>query len=46
MPAGRIGLAICALDGKIYVPGGGGIHARDAYSETYVYDPSNDKASS
>lgn len=44
MPVGRIALAPSSvtIDGKIYVIGGGGLKASDAYAEVFVYDPEDE----
>jgi len=45
IPVGRIAHAphSVSIGGKIYVIGGGGILASDAYSEVYVYSPVSDR---
>ena len=46
IPVGRIAHAphSVSIDGKIYVVGGGGLKASDAYAEVFVYDPANEKS--
>jgi len=43
MPVGRIAHApsSVSIDGKIYIVGGGGLKASDAYAEVFVYEPCN-----
>ncbi len=45
IPVGRIAHAphSVSIGGKIYVVGGGGLRASDAYLEVYVYNPVNDR---